>query len=316
MDFSHRPRRQSGLARQVALALALTLAAGTAAAAGPGFEGQGRVTGVDAGRNTVTLEHGGIPGLFPPARSEFPVAEAGLVRRVRPGDHVRFTLAAPEETHGLLTIASLSPEAPAGAGWLFWFVVGTAAVLALGLGALVTVGVLLWRTVQGLHRRVVALNREAVMLRGLVTETQEGVRQMAHALEDTATTLRIGYVRELFRRTGSTPPAGAPDAGSARGLGEPARALVVVQRGRRELYRAVESGAVGPGCSVIWDRRRTDRRAGTRRPVPLERRRAERRAAPAETWTRLGFQLVPGSAADGRAARLLRPASGERGSAR
>src|SRR5262245_16573109 len=91
--------------RRVALALALTLGTAAAALAGSGFEGQGRITGVDPSRNTVTLEHGGIPGLLPASRSEFPVAEVSLVRSVRPGDRVQFTLAAPDETHGLLTIA-------------------------------------------------------------------------------------------------------------------------------------------------------------------------------------------------------------------
>ena len=74
---------------------------------------------------------------------------------------------------------------------------------------------------------------------------------------------------------------------------------------------------MGPGCSVIWDRRRTDRRMGAHRPASPERRRAERRAAPPETWMRLGFQLVPGGTAEApRGARPLRPASGERGAPR
>jgi Cu/Ag efflux protein CusF len=316
MDTSGPRGGRARLARQVALVLALTLGPGTAAPAGSGLEGQGRVSGVDPARNTVTLEHGGIPGLFPAARSEFPVADVSLVRSVRPGDRVRFTLAAPEETHGLLTIASFAPEHAAGAGWPAWLVpVGTAALLLLTLGGIVAVGVLLWRTSQSLQRRVIELDHELGALQGLVTDTQDGVHQMARALEDTAATLRVGYLRDLRQRmTGALlgSGAGSTSAGTAGGLGD---TLVVVQRGRGELYQAVESGAAGPGCKVIWDRRRTERR-GAHRSITFERRRAERRAAPAETWARLGFQLVPGGAVDGRSARPLRPASGERGPAR
>ena len=215
------------------VALALGLWASAPPPGGrPGFEGQGRVTGVDPGRNTVTLEHGGIPGLFPAARSEFPVAEVSLIRSVRPGDRVRFTLAAPDETHGLLTIASLAPEPSAGAGWLDRLLpIVAAALLLLAVGAVIAVGVVLWRTVQSLHRRVIALDHEAGMLRGLVTETQDGVRQMARALEDTATTLRVGYLRDLRRRMGGAPPSGAPEATGALSPGEPG------QRARRRPAR-------------------------------------------------------------------------------
>lgn len=302
----------------MALALGLCLGATGAVLANAAFEGQGRVTGVDPGRNTVTLDHGGIPGLFPAARSEFPVAEVSVLRSVRPGDRVRFTLAAPDETHGLLTIASLAPEPSTSAGWLDRLLLSVTTVLALAaLGAAIAVGVVLWRSLQILHRRVVALDHEAGTLRGLVSETQDGVRQMARALEDTATTLRVGYLRDLRHRLGGAPPARAGGPAGAPSPGELASALVVVQRGRGDLYHAVESGAVGPGCSVIWDRRRTERRTAARRPVGHERRRAERRAAPAETWTRLGFHLVPGGPAEApRNPRPLRPASGERGAPR
>jgi hypothetical protein len=67
---------------------------------------------------------------------------------------------------------------------------------------------------------------------------------------------------------------------------------------------------------VIWDRRRNERRR-TRRPTGHERRRTERRGSPPETWTRLGFHLVPGGTAEvARTPRVLRPASGERGASR
>jgi hypothetical protein len=274
------------------------------------FEGQGRVAAVHPLGNAVTLEHGAIPGLLPPARSEFPVAREGLLEGVRPGDRVRFTLTAPDESHGLLSVASLAPEA-ADVTWPDRLLTGIAAILALlALATSAVVGLLLWRSLQSLHRRVVALDRETGMLRGGVADTQDGVHQIARALEEAAATFRVGYARDLRRRL--APPAAA--AGEAPT--GPNGALVVVQRGRGEVYRAVESGAVGPGCIAMWDRRRGERRAGSHHPPGHERRRGDRRASPPETWTRLGFHIVAGGYAEpSRSSRPLRPAAGERGAA-
>lgn len=310
-----RMRRSGRGGWRIALVLGLGLAVGGPAGAVTTFEAQGRVTAVDPTRNTVTLEHEGVPGLLPAARTEFTVASAGVLRGVRAGDHVRFTLAAADESHGLLTVATLAPDAAGSGGGLALTMSTVAAILALlALAAAVGGGVVLWRTLQVLHRRVVALDHEAGMLRGLVTDTQDGVHQIARALEEAAITLRVGYVRDLHRRLGTASTSGVS---GARAPGEPAGALVVVQRGQGELYRAVESGAVGPGCTVIWDRRRGERRAGGRHAVGHERRRAERRAAPPETWTRLGFHLVPGGHAEvPRNVRPLRSTGGERGAAR
>ena len=312
----HLVRRVSGgAALGLALVLGLGLAAAGAAAAGPTFEAQGRVTALDPARNVVTLEHGGIAGLLPAGRSEFPVSSAGLLHGVRPGDLVRFTLAAADESHGLLTVTTLLPDAPSRGGWPDRVVAGAAAILSLlALAATVGVGLALWRTVQALHRRVVALDHEAGMLRGTVADTEDAVRQIARALEEATTILRVGYVRELRQRVA----AASPGAAATRGPAELASTLVVVRRGQGELYHAVESGAVGPGCTVIWDRRRGERRTAGRHPVSHERRRAERRASPGETWTRLGFHLVPGGQVDAPrpVVRSLRSAGGERGPAR
>jgi hypothetical protein len=311
-----RLRWRVGPALTIALGLALGLWAAGPAGAGPTFDGQGRLIAVDPGRSTVTIEHGGIPGLLPAAQSEFPVQ--GVVQAVRPGDRVRFTLGAMDESHGLLTVLSLTPESAAGTGWLDRLLTSAAAALAiLALAAIAAVGVLLWRELHSLRRRMIALDLEVGMLRGLVTDTQDGVHQIARALDEAATALRVGYVQQLRRRLvpeaspTKTETAGDKEPGAATG------ALVVVQRGRGDLYHAVEGGAAGPGLAVIWDRRRSERRRGARRPTGHERRRTERRGSPPETWTRLGFQLVPGATAEAvRAPRVLRSASGERGAAR
>ncbi|MGH7359556.1 MAG: copper-binding protein, partial [Candidatus Rokuibacteriota bacterium] len=191
-------------------ALAFGLA-GPASSAAATFEAQGRVWAVDVGRGVVTLDHAGIPGLLPPARSEFPVTRGGLLSKVRPGDRVRVTLTAPAESHGLLTVVSLVPEAAGGAGGDRLLTIAAAALALLALLASVVTGCLVWRSLQTLHRRVAALDHEIGMLRRDLGDTLDGVRQIARALEEAATTLRVGYARELRRRFAPTATA----AGSA-----------------------------------------------------------------------------------------------------
>jgi len=311
-------RSLGGPVSRVALGLVLCLWASWSAGAGQTFEGHGRVTSVDPMRSTVTIAHGAIPGLLPATQSEFPVQGSSGTQHLRPGDRIRFTLGAADESHGLLTIVSLTPEPAAVAEWPDRLLLGAAAALALlSLAAVAIVGVLLGRQIQGLQRRVIALDRETGTLRGLVTDTQDGVRQIALSLEEVVTTFRVGYVQELRRRLASG-AAGAPtDAAGDTAAGDASGALIIVQRGRGDLYRAVERGGAGPGVAVIWDRRRNDRRRGARRPVGHERRHVERRGSPPETWTRLGFQLVPSDAPPAaHAPRVLRSASGERGAPR
>ena len=310
-----RRRRRVGPGLRIALGLALGLGVAAPAGAGPTFDGQGRIIAIDPGRSTVTIEHGGIPGLLPAAQSEFPVQ--GVVQGVRPGDRVRFTLGAMDESHGLLTVLTLMPESAAGAGWLDRLLVSAAAALALlALAATATVGVALWRELRSLQRRTIALDHDVGMLRGLVTDTQDGVGQIARALDDAATALRVGYIQQLRRRLVPDAAPATTETAGGQASGEVPGALVVVQRGRGDVYSVVAGGAAGPGLAVIWDRRRNERRRA-RRPTGHERRRTERRASPPETWTRLGFQLVPGGTAEvARAPRVLRSASGERGAAR
>jgi Cu/Ag efflux protein CusF len=316
--MTERRHAHGGTGWRIALGLALSLCGLGPAGAGPTFEGQGRVIAVDPGRTAVTIRHGGIQGLLPATQSEFPVQSASVIEGVRPGDRVRFTLGAGDESHGLLTVVALTPEASSSAGWPDRLLASVSIALGLlTLAAALGAGMVLWREIQVLQRRVVALDHEAGMLRGLVAETQDGVGQITRALEETATILRLGYLRELQRRLVPRSSPATPEAPGAKGSGEAQSALVVVQRGRGELYRAVEGGAAGPGLAVIWDRRRSERRRSAHRPVGHERRRGERRGSPPETWTRLGFQVVPESLADvGHVARGHRPVSGERGAPR
>src|SRR5262249_52823879 len=195
------------------------------------FDGQGRIIAIDPGRGTVTIDHSGIAGLLFPTQSEFPVQNAGLIQNVQPGDRVRFTLGTADDSHGLLTVTSLTAEGVARAGWLDRAVSVGAALTLLTLAAVATAAVLLWRQLQLLQRRVVALDHEAGMLRGLVTDTQDGVRQIAHALEEAATALRVGYIQELRRRLvpGSSPAATEKVGDKATGE---TVGLVVIQRGR------------------------------------------------------------------------------------
>ena len=299
----------------IGVLLALSVWGAGPVGAGPSFDGQGRILAIDPGRGTVTIDHSGIAGLLSPTQSEFPVQNAGLIQNVQPGDRVRFTLGTADDSHGLLTVTSLTAEGTR-AGWLDRVALSVVtALVLLTLAAVTTVGILLWQQLQSLRRRVVTLDHEAGMLRGLVTDTQDGVRQIAHALEESATALRVGYLQQLQRRLIATASPAATDISADKATGETVAGLIVVQRGHGELYRAVETGAAGPRVAVIWDRRRSERRRTARRPVSDERRNGERRGAPPETWTRLGFQVVPGMTElePSRGARALRSINGERG---
>ncbi len=262
---------------------------GLAAAAPASFDGQGRVVAVDPGSGTVTLDHAAIPGLLPATRSRFPVSPPAILARLRPGDRVRFLLAASEESHGLLTVSSLLPEAAGGRTWAGLLVPVLGGVAAVAAVVAAAVAVALWRDLRALHRRVVALDHEAGMVRRVLGEVQDDSRQVAGALDQIAHTLLVGYVQDLKRRlAGAARTEGAPAAGG----GERGSRLVIVQRGRTDVFRAMDENAAGPGIRVIWDRRRTERRM-SRRSVALEHRLGERRGAPPETWASLGFLVIP-----------------------
>ena len=265
----------------------------------------------------MTIEHGGIPGLLPATQSEFPVQ--GVVPAVRPGDRVRFTLGALDDSHGLLTVVSLGPERAAGAGWLDRVLVSAAAALALvALAAAAAIGVLLWRELRasssaGWSRSITRSGCSAA----LSTDTQDGVRQIARALEEAATALRVGYVQQLRQRL---VPGASPPKTATAGDKEPGQAARRARRRPAGTGRPVpRRRGRGSGTRSRRDLGPAPQRAAPERAAPDRPRAPPRRAAglAPETWTRLGFQLVPGGTAEvARPPRVLRPASGERGAAR
>lgn len=77
---------------RLALVLLLCLAAPARVPAQPPFEGEGRIAAVDEARGAVTLDHGPIPGLMGAMRMEFPLRQVELLRGLKVGDVVRFSL--------------------------------------------------------------------------------------------------------------------------------------------------------------------------------------------------------------------------------
>jgi hypothetical protein len=284
------------------------------AAAGPGFSGQGRVVAVDPARGTMVVDHEGIAGLLPAGRSEFGLDAALATRGLRAGQRVRFALGTPESAHGLLTVAAFEADPPpAGAAWApVAAVAGLAGLLLAALVALLVMGAGLWRALRAMKRQLVGLDHEMGMLRRRADETRDRVERLAAALDQVGTVLLAGYVQQLRRLEPVVRPrADAPPP-------PPGPALVVVQRGRGEVFRAIEREQP-EGLRLIWDRRRGERRA-SQHTVALDRREGERRATPPDTWARLGFLVAPGAGessgdgadgrprrADGRERRAPRP---------
>lgn len=74
--------------------------------------GTGRVVAVDEARGTVTLNHGPIPGLMGAMQMQFPVQSVELLRHLRVGDVVRFSLEPRGEEWAIHAIES-TQERPA-----------------------------------------------------------------------------------------------------------------------------------------------------------------------------------------------------------
>jgi Cu/Ag efflux protein CusF len=89
-----------------------TLVPAIRASAQPPFEGRGRVVALDAANGTVTLDHGPIPGLMPPMRMRFPVERVEDLRKLKPGDEVRFSLGSKGDEVAIETIERLDDPPP------------------------------------------------------------------------------------------------------------------------------------------------------------------------------------------------------------
>lgn len=280
------------------LALGLTLLAALWAMGAPAatrFEGEGRVIAVDLGAGTITIDHGPIPGLLPATRTVFAAGRPEMGSMVRPGEYIRFVLSAADESHGRLALTALSTTRRP---WLEALPLALA-LAALGLVALGAVaGFALWRVVQDLRKRTESVAYEVRHARQGLIETREDLHGVARAMDAMATTVLEGYLKDVRRRIQA--------ARGPRSVESPP-GLIVVRRGRMDVYRALDGA---PGVRVIWDRRVADRRA-RRQAVVSERRRAERRRAGPEAWTKLGFTLIveaSGLAADGPEPAPSRPA--------
>jgi hypothetical protein len=69
--------------------------------------------------------------------------------------------------------------------------------------------------------------------------------------------------------------------------------LVIVRQGEEGVYQALRESIGRSGrVEIIWDRRREDRRRA-KVGVRDDRRSQDRRAAPASTWSSIGFIMSP-----------------------
>ncbi len=64
----------------------------TLAQSGASYDGRGSVVKLDAGGKNVTLKHEEVKGLMPAMTMEFPVKSVDVLKGIREGDRVRFTI--------------------------------------------------------------------------------------------------------------------------------------------------------------------------------------------------------------------------------
>ena len=109
--------RPSGALLRGATALLLLIAVPIAFAAWAGaqspFEGEGKIVALDPANETITLDHGPIPGLMPPMRMRFPVQPVEQLRKLKVGDVVRFSLGSRGDEMIIATIERLDEPPPA-----------------------------------------------------------------------------------------------------------------------------------------------------------------------------------------------------------
>lgn len=257
------------------------------------FEGKGRVVAVDEVQGTVTLDHGAVPGLIPAMRTEFPVLHVEMLRKAHIGDVVGFSLVTTEESHGILTLASLEPEPRGGpedpragttlAEFPLWILLTLWATLLALVGS---VGYTLSRTLREIKKGL-------LMAATAQKELHRDLRVVAHALEEIAETAGNSYLGGLRRLTEAVQAARGGNGRKGEMTGSRGPNLCVVRQGKTDLFQVLKERVEEPGLvRAIWDRRIRERRTIVQ-PVRWERRRGDRRGPPPSTWANLGFVLVP-----------------------
>jgi hypothetical protein len=265
-----------------------------ASAEGPGLalHGEGRVVVVDRARGWITIEHGGIEDLFVAGLTDFPVQSGDALERIRVDDRVAFTLTAPREGHGELSISELrrlglEARGPLGTGLtsrggLEMALVAALLVAVIALLALQTRR--LRQLIQGSEATIAGLREQIRLQHDMSASVEQAASALLPVLGDHRSKLRqLGQQLRAARTTTREESRVAPEAG---------RPIVIVRTGETETFRVLDERLGRPGLArVVWDRRRRERRSTARTADP-DRRRRERRAPVPVTWQGLGYLLV------------------------
>jgi len=253
--------------------------------------GEGRVVAVDRARGWITLEHGPIEDLFVAGQTEFPVQAEDLLDRVRADDRIAFTLGAPREGHGELSISDIRilRRGPRDG---FWTGISSRGVELAVLGSLLAAVIALLglqtrrlrQLVQGSQTTIAGLRAQIRLQREMNASVEEAALALLPALRS-----HQSQLRQLGQQIRSARPAPRDDQ---RVVSETSRPVVVVRGGETETFRTLDERLGRPGLArVTWDRRRQERRSTARLTEP-DRRRRERRAPMPVTWQGLGYLLV------------------------
>jgi hypothetical protein len=253
--------------------------------------GEGRVVAIDRSRGWITVEHGPIEDLFVAGQTDFPVPAGDVLEGVRIDDRVAFTLAAPREGHGELSISEIRVLRRGLRDTLGTGITGRGVEMALlGLLLVAVIGLLglqtrrLRQLIQGSETTIAGLREQIRFQREMNASVEEAASALLPVLRRHHSELReLGQQIRAIRTGPRDDPRGAPETG---------RPLVIVRSGDSETFRILDERLGQPGLArVAWDRRRQERRA-TAWPTESDRRRRERRAPMPVTWQGLGYLLV------------------------
>ncbi len=246
---------------------------------------------VDRSRGWITVEHGPIEDLFGAGQTDFPVRTDNLLEGVRVDDRVAFTLIAPREGHGELSISAIRVLRQGLRDTLGTGITSRGVEMAL-LGSLLVAGIgllglqtrRLRQLIQGSETTIAGLREQVRLQREMNASVEEAASALLPALRSHQSELRqLGQQIRAARTGPRDEPLVAP---------ETSRPLVIVRSGETETFRILDERLGEPGLArVTWDRRRQERRS-TARPTEPDRRRRERRAPIPVTWQGLGYLLV------------------------